>query len=147
MVDSGASVTTVSKNVAQAAGIPITFRQVMVNTANGQVWVTKSHAETLHVGPIERSDFPVDINETDDINLLGMNFLSSLERLAGRRALPGAAAMTNSFMLGGLYLLMAIMLVLGALISRRERPARLLDDGAGLGRDLRRRFRGFHVSR
>src|SRR5215203_904739 len=34
--------------------------------------------------------------------------------------------MTNSFMLGGLYLLMAIMLVLGALISRRERPAQLL---------------------
>ena len=34
--------------------------------------------------------------------------------------------MTNSFMLGGLYLLMAIMLVLGALISRRERSAQLL---------------------
>ena len=86
MVDSGASVTTVSKNVAQAAGIPITFRRVMVNTANGQAWVTKSHAETLHVGPIERSDFPVDVNETDGINLLGMNFLSSLEtwRVEGR---------------------------------------------------------------
>ena len=86
MVDSGASVTTVSKNVAQAAGIPITFRRVMVNTANGQAWVTKSHAETLHVGPIERSDFPVDINEADDINLLGMNFLSSLNgwRVEGR---------------------------------------------------------------
>lgn len=86
MVDSGASVTTVSKNVAQAAGIPITFRRVMVNTANGQAWVTKSHAETLHVGPIERSDVPVDVNETDGINLLGMNFLSSLEtwRVEGR---------------------------------------------------------------
>lgn len=86
MVDSGASVTTVSKNAAQAADIPITFRRVMVNTANGQAWVTKSHAETLQIGPIERSDFPVNVNETQDLNLLGMNFLSSLEswRVEGR---------------------------------------------------------------
>ena len=35
-------------------------------------------------------------------------------------------AMTNSFMLGGLYLLMAMMLVLGALMSRREPLAQLL---------------------
>ena len=86
MVDSGASVTTVSKNDAQAAGIPTTFRRVMVNTANGRAWVTKSHADTLQVGPIERSDFSVDINETEDMNLLGMNFLSSLEnwRVEGR---------------------------------------------------------------
>ena len=86
MVDSGASVTTLSKNDAQSAGIPTTFRRVMVNTANGQAWVTKSHADTLQVGPIERSDFSVDINETEDLNLLGMNFLSSLEswRVEGR---------------------------------------------------------------
>ena len=86
MVDSGASVTTLSKNDAQSAGIPTTFRRVMVNTANGQAWVTKSHADTLQVGPIERSDFSVDINETEDVNLLGMNFLSSLEswRVEGR---------------------------------------------------------------
>ena len=126
MVDSGASVTTVSKNVAQAAGIPITFRRVMVNTANGQAWVTKSRADTLQVGPIERTDFPVDVNETDDINLLGMNFLSSLEswRVEGNYLV--LQAVTNGFMLGGLYILMAMMLVLGALMSRRERPAKLL---------------------
>ena len=34
--------------------------------------------------------------------------------------------MTNDLMLGGLYLLMAIMLVAGSLMSRRERPAKLL---------------------
>ena len=34
--------------------------------------------------------------------------------------------MTNSLMLGGLYLLMAVMLVLGALMSRREPIARAL---------------------
>ena len=86
MVDSGASVTTVSRTIAQAAGIPITFRRVMVSTANGRAWVTKSHAEVLQIGPIERFDFAIDVNETDDMNLLGMNFLSSLEswRVEGR---------------------------------------------------------------
>ena len=33
--------------------------------------------------------------------------------------------MTNDWMLGSLYLLMAMMLVLGSLISRRERFAKL----------------------
>ena len=86
MVDSGASVTTVSRSIAQAAGIPITFRRVMVSTANGRAWVIKSHAEALQIGPIERFDFAIDVNETDDMNLLGMNFLSSLEswRVEGR---------------------------------------------------------------
>ncbi|HEU0284453.1 MAG TPA: TIGR02281 family clan AA aspartic protease, partial [Sphingomicrobium sp.] len=51
MVDSGASVTTVSKEVARTAGIPITFRRVMVSTANGNAWVTKSRADRLQVGP------------------------------------------------------------------------------------------------
>ena len=48
--------------------------------------MTKSHADRLQVGPIERSDFSIDVNETDDVNLLGMNFLSSLEswRVEGR---------------------------------------------------------------
>ena len=44
--------------------------------------------------------------------------------LAGRRQLSGDAAVTNDWMLGSLYLLMAIMLVAGSLISRREKFAR-----------------------
>ena len=34
--------------------------------------------------------------------------------------------MTNDVMLGGLYLLMAVMLVLGALITRREPAAKMI---------------------
>lgn len=79
MVDSGASVTTVSRDVARAAEIPITLRRVMVRTANGNAWVTKSHADRIQLGPIERSDVSIHVNETDEVNLLGMNFLSSLE--------------------------------------------------------------------
>ena len=52
---------------------------VIVSTANGPARATKSWAKQLEVGSIDRTDFPVDINENDDVNLLGMNFLSSLK--------------------------------------------------------------------
>ena len=79
MVDSGASVTTVSRDTAMAAGIPIGNEHVIVNTANGPATATKGYADRIQIGSIEKTDFPVDINENDDTNLLGMNFLSTLQ--------------------------------------------------------------------
>lgn len=79
MIDSGASVTTISRNTAMAAEVPIGNERVIVSTANGPARATKAFARRLQVGSIERTDFPVDINENDDTNLLGMNFLSSLQ--------------------------------------------------------------------
>ena len=78
MVDSGASVTTVSRATAQAAEMPIGTERTIVSTANGRAWVTKGRADSLQVGSIRREQFMVDINEQDDLNLLGMNFLASL---------------------------------------------------------------------
>jgi aspartyl protease family protein len=78
IVDSGASVTTVSVESAKAAGMPIGTETTVVNTANGPTREIKGWADRLQVGPIERTDFPIDINQHDDTNLLGMNFLSSL---------------------------------------------------------------------
>ncbi len=78
MVDSGASVTTVSVDSAKAAGMPIGSETTVVSTANGPTRAIKGWADRLQVGPIERTEFPIDINEHDDTNLLGMNFLSSL---------------------------------------------------------------------
>jgi aspartyl protease family protein len=78
MVDSGASVTTVSRNVAEAAGMSAGNQRVMVRTANGPAWAIKSSVDRLEIGSIERTDFPVDINASNDVNLLGMNFLSTL---------------------------------------------------------------------
>jgi aspartyl protease family protein len=78
MVDSGASVTTVSRQTAVAAGMPIGHEHVIVSTANGPARATKGYADRFRIGSIERTEFPVDINENDDVNLLGMNFLSSL---------------------------------------------------------------------
>ena len=78
MVDSGASVTTVSRRTAQAAGMAIGAERTMVSTANGRAWMVKGRAESLQVGSIRREQFTVDINPGDDTNLLGMNFLASL---------------------------------------------------------------------
>ncbi|HEY0164030.1 MAG TPA: TIGR02281 family clan AA aspartic protease, partial [Sphingomicrobium sp.] len=78
MVDSGASVTTVSRPTAIAAGMPIGAERTMVSTANGRAWMVKGRADSLAVGSIRRTQFPVDINEGDDTYLLGMNFLTSL---------------------------------------------------------------------
>lgn len=78
MVDSGASVTTISRSEAMAAGIEIGSRRAIVNTANGPTSVSQSSADRLEVGSIERSDFPVDVSDQEGLNLLGMNFLRSL---------------------------------------------------------------------
>jgi aspartyl protease family protein len=78
VVDSGASVTTVSEEAAREAGMPVGTERTVINTANGRTTAIKGWAERLEIGSIERTDFPVDINEHDDTNLLGMNFLSSL---------------------------------------------------------------------
>ena len=78
LVDSGASVTTVSRDMAQAAGVPTDGRRWLVETANGAAPIIQASADRLEVGSISRTDFPIDINERDQTNVLGMNFLSSL---------------------------------------------------------------------
>jgi len=78
VVDSGATVTTISLGSAKAAQIPIGTEKTVIQTANGTAQAIKGYAGKLEIGSIERTDFPVDINENDDTNLLGMNFLSSL---------------------------------------------------------------------
>ena len=78
LVDSGASVTTVSAETAENAGLETGLRIEMVSTANGSVMMKKSRADRLQVGPVTRTDFAVNINDRDDTNVLGMNFLSSL---------------------------------------------------------------------
>jgi aspartyl protease family protein len=77
MVDSGASITTVSRNIAESAGMPTDGYKGIVGTANGEVTVTRSWAH-LRLVSIDRPEMTVHINEADDVNLLGMNFLSSL---------------------------------------------------------------------
>ena len=78
LVDSGASITTVSPDLASEAGLETGMRIANVETANGDVQMAVSTAERFDVGGIARTDFTVHINRADTTNVLGMNFLSSL---------------------------------------------------------------------
>jgi aspartyl protease family protein len=80
LVDSGATVTTISRETAGRVGIEPDGRAVMVETANGNVLVDRARAERLKLGPIERSDIAVAIARGDTVNVIGMNVLSTLSR-------------------------------------------------------------------
>ena len=80
LVDSGATVTTITRETAERVGVASSGGfGVMVETANGSVMVERGRAERVKVGPIERADLPVHISSTlGDTNIIGMNFLSTL---------------------------------------------------------------------
>jgi aspartyl protease family protein len=78
LVDSGATTTTISASLAQAAGIEAGMRGNVVSTANGTVFMPRVTAGLLEIGPIRRVDKSVNINPGDGVNVLGMDFLSSL---------------------------------------------------------------------
>lgn len=79
MIDSGASVTTISRETADQAGIETGYRIAEVETANGSVIMHRAYADQFQVGEIARPELPVLVNANDGTNVLGMNFLSSLE--------------------------------------------------------------------
>ena len=78
LVDSGASITTISSGTAKAAGVRGTARDV-IGTANGPAPVTRARADRFEVGHIDRNGLALFINERDQTNVIGMNFLSSLD--------------------------------------------------------------------
>ena len=79
LVDSGATVTTLSPDSAKRAGVgPSDPFEAVVSTANGYVTVRRGRVERLALGDIVREDFPVQLSGNDGTDLLGMNFLSSL---------------------------------------------------------------------
>ena len=81
LVDSGATTTTVDRATAKAFNVQISARRdQFVRTGNGIVRVASGRASELSVGSITRRDVDLEITDNDDLNVLGMNFLSSLSR-------------------------------------------------------------------
>jgi aspartyl protease family protein len=79
LVDSGATVTSISTGTAALADIVPSGLPAVVQTANGTVQVGRARAERLKVGSIERRNIAVHVSEAfGPMNVLGMNFLSSL---------------------------------------------------------------------
>jgi aspartyl protease family protein len=80
-VDSGATMTTIGSETAARLGVHVdNGRDQLVRTGNGMVRVATGSADTLTVGAIQRINMPLHIAKGEDLNVLGMNFLSSLER-------------------------------------------------------------------
>jgi aspartyl protease family protein len=81
LVDSGATVTTIDRASAIRAGaIASDTRDQLVRTGNGFIKVSRGTAQRLQVATIERDNIRLHIVDGDDMNVLGMNFLSTLTR-------------------------------------------------------------------
>ncbi len=82
LVDSGATVTSISSQTAQRVGVEVDRSgfPVVTSTANGKTQDWRATASELRLGSIRREDFPVHVSDTlGDTDLLGMNFLSTLK--------------------------------------------------------------------
>lgn len=81
LVDSGATMTTIDRRTAKAAGVAISSRKdQFVRTGNGIIRVSTGRADEIQVGSIVRRRVGLQIADNDDLNVLGMNYLSSLSR-------------------------------------------------------------------
>ena len=81
LVDSGATMTTIGRETAETAGVEVSAnRGQIVRTGNGMLRVATGRAENLAIGPIERGNVGLHIADHEDLNVLGMNYLSTLER-------------------------------------------------------------------
>jgi len=81
LVDSGATTVVLSADAVQEAGIALDEDQFasMIQTANGTVAAHRIRIDRLAVGPIARNDVAaVTAAEFGEMNVLGMNFLSTL---------------------------------------------------------------------
>ena len=81
LVDSGATTTTIDRRTAKLAGVEVSSgRHQYVRTGNGVIRVASGRADELTVGPIVRRDVALEVADNDDLNVLGMNYLSTLRR-------------------------------------------------------------------
>ena len=81
MIDSGATITALSSDLAQSAGLNVDTAGpgVALRTANGAILAHRSSVGTLSVGSIDASDIGVVVSDAfGDMNVIGMNFLSRL---------------------------------------------------------------------
>jgi aspartyl protease family protein len=81
LVDSGATMTTIDRATAMKAGVPISPKaDEYVRTGNGVIRVSSGRADEIAVGDIVRRNVGLQVADNDDLNVLGMNYLSSLSR-------------------------------------------------------------------
>jgi aspartyl protease family protein len=73
--------TTIGRKTAALAGITVSGqRNQLVRTGNGLIRVATARAGAVAVGDIERRNVRMFVADGDDLNVLGMNYLTSLTR-------------------------------------------------------------------
>ncbi|HZB69456.1 MAG TPA: TIGR02281 family clan AA aspartic protease, partial [Sphingomicrobium sp.] len=81
LVDSGATMTTIGRDTAERADVEVSASpDQIVRTGNGLIRVSRGRARSLEIGSIERRDVRMHVADNENLNVLGMNFLSSLQR-------------------------------------------------------------------
>ena len=81
LIDSGATMTTIGRETASEVGVKVSAnRNQIVRTGNGFIRVATGNAAELEVGDIKRRNIALHVADDEDLNVLGMNFLSSLQR-------------------------------------------------------------------
>lgn len=82
MIDSGATITAMNANTAAEVGVEVNANgyPIILNTANGRVAAKRGLVKSLSIGSHIIEDHPVVVSENfGDTNVLGMNFLDSMQ--------------------------------------------------------------------
>ncbi|MDF2384935.1 TIGR02281 family clan AA aspartic protease [Nostoc ellipsosporum NOK] len=81
LVDSGATITAISRDTAEAAEVkPALAPPMLIETANGTVQAQPARADNVAIGPLSTRDLPLVVGDSfGDLDVLGMNFLSRLK--------------------------------------------------------------------
>jgi aspartyl protease family protein len=81
LVDSGATMTTIDRETAIRAGVSVARHpDQFVRTGNGIIRVSSGRAREVRIGGIDRRNVGLQVADNDNLHVLGMNFLSSLQR-------------------------------------------------------------------
>jgi aspartyl protease family protein len=89
LIDSGATITTISEKTAAAAGVEASagLAPIMLRTANGVTKAETGSLDELELGSITATDLRIVVAPgIGDVDVIGMNFLSNLQswRVEGR---------------------------------------------------------------
>lgn len=82
MIDSGATITAINATTANETGVEVDANgyPIILGTANGRVEAKRGIVRSLVVGPHRIQDHQVVVSENfGDTNVLGMNFLDSMQ--------------------------------------------------------------------
>ena len=96
--------TTVDRDTALKAGVHVSpQRDQFVRTGNGIIRVSTAARRDSRSGGIERSDVGLQVADNDDLNVLGMNFLSSLSRWGVEGTMAGSGLLISCCTLHNAY--------------------------------------------